>query len=93
MSGILAGDQKGREKKRKKEEEKRRKDPKYLFAFIGFWHEMGGPDRSRGGGHPHMTSAVGGGIWGYHKEQTRESTKFGRRMHHGKWRDTKQQLF
>ena len=66
MSGILAGDQKGREKKRKKEEEKRRKDPKYLFAFIGFWHEMGGPELSGGGrelrDHPHMMSAVGGNM-------------------------------
>ena len=35
MSGILAGDEKGR---------RRRKDPKYLFAFIGFWHEMGGTE-------------------------------------------------
>ena len=39
----MAADQKGRKGGEKEREgRRRRKDPKYLFAFIGFWHEMGG---------------------------------------------------
>ena len=64
MSGILAGDQKGREKKRKKEEEKRRKDPKYLFAFIGFWHEMGGPESPERGRREGPYTYDVGSEWG-----------------------------